>query len=167
MDAEHNKEVTKVLKQIIVKLSKTNIMWLLSGSTNLFIQGIKITASDIDIISTKEDLFRIEEIFKDYIVKKIEYNESEKYRSWFGRLNINSIQIDLMADLEYKPPNSDWIKSDSLNNKMKILFDNYALYVNSLESELTFYSNMKRKKDDIKKELIMRLKNSTTKTVDD
>jgi hypothetical protein len=150
MDENHNKEVTKVLLLIIEELSNTNIEWMLTGSTNLFIQGIKITAKDIDIVSTKEDLFRIEEIFSSYSIKNITYNESEKYRSWFGRLIIDKIQVDLMAELEYCPSKGNWIKSDSFQNKIEIAFNKYQILVNPLEHEIEFYREMNRKNDDMK-----------------
>jgi hypothetical protein len=163
MDENHNKEVTQVLLLIIGRLSDSNIEWMLTGSTNLFIQGVKITAKDIDIVSTKDNLFRIEEIFSSYCVKKITYNESEKYRSWFGRLIIDKIQVDLMANLEYRPKKGNWIKSESFQNRIKIIFNKYLISVNPLEYELVFYKEMNRKNDDMKikmiKELIDKKKN--------
>jgi hypothetical protein len=163
MDEEHNKKVVKVLEFILDKLSKTDIDWVLTGSTNLLIQGLFVQAKDIDIVSTKEDLFRIEKMFAKYIKKKVQYSESKKYRSWFGRLVIKGIQVDLMAELEYKPPESDWVKSFTMENRIAITFNNTQINVNPVENELTFYKKMNRKNDDKKRELIIEFKNKTRK----
>ena len=103
-DIAHNERVVGVLVFLLENLKDKNFNWVLVGSTNLFIQGVSVAAKDIDIVSTKEDILKIEEIFKIQSIKKIVYSESEKYRSWFGRLIIEDIQIDLMANLEYKTP---------------------------------------------------------------
>ncbi len=154
MDSKHNEKVTKVLLRILGKLAETNLEWVLVGSTNLFIQGIKVLTKDIDIVSTQKEVLEIEEIFKSYSIKKVAYSESENYRSWFGRLEIESIQVDLMANLEYKTPDGKWLKSTSLESKKIITFDKYKIPVNPFKNELRFYKKMKRNNDDLKIKLI-------------
>ncbi len=154
MDSKHNEQVTKVLLQILEKLTETKLDWVLVGSTNLFIQGVKVLAKDIDIVSTQKDVLKIEEIFKSYCIKKVAYSESANYRSWFGRLVIDNIQVDLMADLEYKTPDGKWLKSTSLKNKKIITYDKHKIPVNPFENELNFYMKMKRKNDISKIKLI-------------
>ncbi|MGC9779419.1 MAG: hypothetical protein HZR80_09280 [Candidatus Heimdallarchaeota archaeon] len=146
MDSKHNEQVTKVLLQILEKLAEIKLDWVLVGSTNLFVQGVNILAKDIDIVSTQKDILEIEEIFKSYSIKKVVYSESEKYRSWFGRLVIDNIQVDLMADIEYKAPNGV--------SKKFITIDKYEIPVNPLENELNFYKKLKRKNDVLKIRLI-------------
>ena len=157
-DNDHNEKVVSVLEFLLEKLEDKNFNWVLVGSTNLFIQGVSITAKDIDIVTTKEDILKIEEIFETYSLKKIVYSESEKYRSWFGRLVIDNIQVDLMAELEYKTPESTWLKSTSLESKEIITFKEYKVPVNPFENELLFYKKMNRENDKLKVKLIEEFK---------
>ena len=157
-DTGHNEKVVSVLEFLLEKLEDKNFNWVLVGSTNLFIQGVSITAKDIDIVTTKEDILKIEEIFETYSLKKIVYSESEKYRSWFGRLVIDNIQVDLMAELEYKTPESTWLKSTSLESKEIITFKEYKVPVNPFENELLFYKKMNRENDKLKVKLIEEFK---------
>lgn len=157
-DNDHNEKVVGVLEFLSEKLEDKNFNWVLVGSTNLFIQGVSIIAKDIDIVSTKEDILKIEELFKSYSIKKIVYSESEKYRSWFGRLVIDNIQVDLMAELEYKTPDSNWLKSTSLESKEIITFKEYEVPINPFENELLFYKKMNRENDKMKVKLIEEFK---------
>lgn len=158
VDNDYNEKVVSVLEFLLEKLEDKNFNWVLVGSTNLFIQGVSITAKDIDIVSTKDDILKIEEIFETYSLKKIVYSESEKYRSWFGRLIIDNIQVDLMAELEYKTPDSNWLKSTSLESKEIITFKEYKVPVNPFENELLFYKKMNRENDKLKVKLIEEFK---------
>ena len=154
MNSKHNDVVSDVLLLILEKIGNRNLNWVLVGSTNLFIQGIEVNAKDIDIVSTKEDILKIESILKEYSIKKVVFSESDKYRSWFGRLIINNIHVDLMAELEYKPSDGGWMKSTSLEDKELITFNESEIPVTSIENELAFYKKMKRKNDDLKIKLI-------------
>lgn len=162
MNSKHNDKVKEVLLLILEEMEGGNYDWVLSGSTNLFIQGINIKASDIDIISTKEDIIKIEELFKIFSSKKIAYSESDKYRSYFGRLMIDGIQIDLMAELEFKTQAGNWEKSTSLENRKFMQFNSYQVPINPIGNELAFYKKMKRKDDDLKIKLIEKYKGKRT-----
>ncbi len=154
VDGTHQDSVIRVLEFIINKLQVKDLNWVLVGSSNLYIQGIKIIANDIDIISTKLDILKIEKVFNEYSQKKIIYSATEKYRSYFGKLTIENIQVELIAELEFKTPDGIWLKSISLENKKFIDYKGYTIPVNPLENELLFYEKMNRENDKLKIKLI-------------
>jgi predicted nucleotidyltransferase len=157
-ESAHKDNVLRVLEFILSKIADKDFNWVLVGSTNLFIQGIDVTAKDIDIVSTKSEILQIEEIFKKYSIKKVTYSESDKYKSYFGRCVIDGIQVDLIADLEYKTPDGQWSKSTSLESKKIFVFKGYSIPVNPIENELIFYEKMNRENDQQKIKLIKKVK---------
>jgi len=149
-----NRKNFDALKIFLNKIFKTDINWVLVGSTNLALQGVKIQANDIDIVSTKDEVLKIQDLLKRYSIKEVKYSETERYRSWFGSLEIKGIKIELMGELEFKGPNNKWEKSKSLVRKEFIEYDSFQVPVLPIEFEKEFYSLMKRENDDQKIEKI-------------
>ena len=66
-----SKKVISALKIIYKKLKKEKINWVLVGSINLALQGIKIRTKDIDILTDKKGAFKINKLFKEYEVEPV------------------------------------------------------------------------------------------------
>ncbi|NHJ04779.1 MAG: hypothetical protein EAX90_08145 [Candidatus Heimdallarchaeota archaeon] len=145
-----NRKNFEALKLFLKIISKTNVNWVLVGSSNLALQGVKIQANDIDIISTKDEVLKIQDLFKRYIHKEIKYSEAERYRSWFGSLELKGIKIELIGELEFKTLENNWTKSKSLERKEFIEYESYQVPILPIEYEKEFYIIMKRENDSQK-----------------
>ncbi len=150
----HNKRIIDVILFISDRTKNENLEWVLTGSANLLIQGLSVDVEDIDILIAKKDVFNFYNFFKEFGIQKVEYSATDKFRSYFGKLIINEIKVEIMSRLEYKTPDNIWIKSTSLRKRKLIQFKNYTIPINPLENELKFYHLMKRKSDLHKIELI-------------
>jgi len=60
-------KTVETLKVIYEKLKRQEVKWVLTGSTNLALQGLKIKPKDIDILTDKEDAFKINKLLKEYV----------------------------------------------------------------------------------------------------
>ncbi|MCC5909400.1 MAG: hypothetical protein JJT76_03055 [Clostridiaceae bacterium] len=61
----------KALLQFIEKVQEKQINWWLTGSCAACIRGITLNPHDIDIMVDSEDINKINEVFKDYIIEPI------------------------------------------------------------------------------------------------
>ena len=86
-----NEHVLDTLIFILEKIKDEKLSWFLTGSANLLVQGIDIIAKDIDIITTKEDAFKFYNLFLEYGIQEVKYSSTDKFRSYFGKLNIKGI----------------------------------------------------------------------------
>lgn len=135
----------KTLKILVKKLSNKKINWAIIGSTNLALQGVDVTANDIDILTNKEGAFLIGKLLKEFTIKPIEYKESERFKSYYGLFEINNIKIEIMGDLQYKIPKGDlWSKKSRLSKKIIIKYQGLNIPVISLEQGYIAYSKMGR-----------------------
>jgi hypothetical protein len=101
------KSYLKVMDIILSRLKHLSHPWAVTGSLGLFLQGVEVDVHDIDLQSTKEGAFAIERALKEYGIRKVEYLESEKIRSFFGQLAINGIKVEIMGDIQ-KDVGSEW-----------------------------------------------------------
>ena len=150
----NNESNFAALDNFLKRISKEEIEWVLVGSTNLALQGIDIQAKDIDIITTKDGADKIAELFKKNITKKVEYSEAERFKSFFGKLEIKGIKFEIMAELSYKSEKGDWIKSESLTKKEYFDYKKFKVPINPISLEKEFYLKINRDDDLAKIERI-------------
>ena len=156
-----NERTYKVLGIISNKLRHKNIKWRIGGSTNLALQGIKIKAPDIDIITDKQGAYEINKILKEYEIIPVKFSRTEKYASHFGKFRINRTNIEVIGNLNYFV-NGKWLKAQSmvLNKTPLLKLGGFGVRITPLQYQLKSYQKMKRKADSTKiKKIINLLKN--------
>ena len=95
------------IEKLILKIAKTmshhqqrGIKWRIGGSSCLFIQGVNINPSDIEIITTKKGAEIICQIFNEFVDKPLhELEIKDLGRCYFGTLKIDGIQIEIQGEL--------------------------------------------------------------------
>ena len=139
-----------ILKKIAKKLENENVNWILIGSMSLALQGISIKPNDIDILTDSDGLYKFSKIFKKYEVKPIRFKKTNLFRCYFGVYEIDGKRVEIMSDSKINF-NGKWV---SFLKKMKHIktvdVDGVKIYTISLEDQLKFYKNLKRKKDEAK-----------------
>jgi len=143
MITEKHKQVLEIIAK---NLEGKDINWAIVGSTSLALQGVDITPNDIDILTDKEDSFKIQECLKEYVVEPVAYKESERFISYFGKFKIEGLDVEVMGDLKNKIPDSDlWTETSRLSAKKTIDYKGLKINVINLEQEYEAYVKMDRK----------------------
>ncbi len=159
--ASFPKSHKKALETLAKLLNQSNITWILTGSTNLVMQGIDIEIGDIDIQVDSNQIAQLNTILSIFIVKPVSFSEGERFRSKYGVFQIEGIQVEAIADLEVQKEGS-WIKvtkADFASRKSMIL-SKETVYLMSLEEEYQGYLTLGRtEKAEKIKEFIENSKN--------
>jgi hypothetical protein len=87
------KQLYNALKIILEKIKEENILWRLEGSTNLFVQKMKVKVNDLDLATTKEGYLKFKSVLKDYFVKE-EYVSEKKFKS--ATYDINGVETEIL-----------------------------------------------------------------------
>ncbi|MEF2175673.1 MAG: hypothetical protein V3575_04325 [Candidatus Absconditabacteria bacterium] len=145
---QKNIEALKILFSLINEYNKNNskkIIWALTGSLSLYLQGVDVnTSTDIDILTDKFGSETIDKLLSNYTIKKSQYSGTEKFRSYFGIYQILGIQVEIMGDLQYLS-NKGTRTKDNLNKNIiekKYLGMNIPLF--DLKYEMKVYKEMGR-----------------------
>lgn len=135
-----NKNIQLALKILYEFLSEAEIPWILSGSASLNIQEVNVLPSpDIDILVSKNDIYKVDKILKKYRTKDLEKSYNSKYKSYYSTYLINNINIDLMADFQYKKRDGTWSKPVPTNKYNIVEYNGMQLRLLPLEQELKEY----------------------------
>jgi predicted nucleotidyltransferase len=137
-----NKKFLTALKIISKKLRRKKVKWVLIGSASLALQGIKIKAKDIDILTDKSGAFKINELLKEYEVRPVKIFGTE----CLGKFKIKGVKVEVMGKLKKRLPSQKIIKIGEMK-----------LPVSSLKEELKAYDSLKRRKDINKIKKIMQV----------
>lgn len=140
-NAEHNQEIVHInkiketLKLIVRSLDKINYIFI--GSANLYIQELKITPRDIDILTIGDGVKEIDSALKQYQTKEVYFDENKNsFRSLYS---INDIELEVLANGNnfYRPINNS-------GGKVCLSLDGISLPCATLQSELSAYTTMGR-----------------------
>lgn len=97
-----SKRFLEVIEIISKSLENEKIKWVLIGSSNLALQGVKINQKDIDILTDKKGAYQINKLLKNYKVKPVKFGRSEIFESYLGEFEIKNVKIEIMGDLKEK-----------------------------------------------------------------
>lgn len=140
-----------VLKIIYKGLKYLDLNWMLIGSVNHVIQGMRKTPHDIDlIVETKQELLKIEEQFKCHSIKPTQYKDYGEYSSYELNLNINSIPIQIMGEYRRIDGQNVWGELNRFKEKKHVMYEGMKLPILSLRQEYNAYVITGRNKKALK-----------------
>lgn len=126
----------EALLDFVNKLDGTDIDWWLTGSCATCLRGIAIEPHDIDIMLHSEDIYKINEIFADYIVEPIMISKGFVVAN-FGVMFINA-RVDLAFDPESFVDNPDPVDFGpyAMQNLEEIIWNGHKIKIPLLELQL-------------------------------
>ena len=134
-----------VLSIIYARLNTSDVNWVLTGSASFALQGLPLEVNDIDIQTDKVGAYKIEHLFSEFIVKKVNLSSTEKIRSHFGALMIDGIKVEIMGDIQKRSKNGQWEQPvDLQKHKQFVDIEDMHIPVLSLEYEYQAYLKLGR-----------------------
>ncbi|UCG03133.1 MAG: hypothetical protein JSW11_03915 [Candidatus Heimdallarchaeota archaeon] len=98
----------KALKSLIYRLESSNIIWGVTGSLSMALQGVPVVPNDIDIQTDEKGAYEIQKLFKDHIIKPINFSGNSMIKSHFGSIRVCDILIEIMGGVQKLLPNGSW-----------------------------------------------------------
>ncbi|MGD2247092.1 MAG: hypothetical protein PVF58_01715 [Candidatus Methanofastidiosia archaeon] len=129
-----------VLRKIYAQLKNTQILWAVTGSLGLALQGLMTEIHDIDIQSDEKGAYAIEQLFSDFITKKVKFSSSQKICSHFGAFIIDDIKVEIMGDIQKRDEKGIWKNPPDLTKHIQwVKIEGMEIPVLSLEYEYQAY----------------------------
>jgi hypothetical protein len=96
------------------RIRDTDIHWWLTGSCAACVRGVNIRPHDVDIMLRSEDIYKVNQLFADYIVEPIKSS-----KGWVAA-NFGVLFMDARIDLAFDP-------EDFVDNPEPVDFGPYAM----------------------------------------
>ena len=120
--------------------------YAIRGTASLVLHGLDFNVQDIDVIADHKTALYCNEVLEEILTEKVEYKESEKFKSYFGKFKINEILIEVYGDWQIKDSKGNWSEefNASAREVHQILIDKKQVIVTTFDTELKMYLLMGR-----------------------
>lgn len=134
-----------VLETLSMTLDGCSIPWALTGSTSFVLQGVPLTPNDIDVQTTEEGAYVIEEEFTKQVIDPVSFSESEPIRSHFGSLELNDVRIEVIGAVQKRRSDGTWeAPVDITAHRTFVELKDHRIPVLSLDYEAEAYDRLGR-----------------------
>jgi S-adenosylmethionine-dependent methyltransferase len=89
-----------VLRKLAIELAQAGIEYTLTGSANLALHGVPLPARDLDLEMSTEGAVRFQKRYASFAKMPVAFRQDERYRSYFGRFQIDGVTVEVMGDLQ-------------------------------------------------------------------
>ena len=133
------------LRIIHDRLENISIIWAITGSVGLVLQGVETAVHDIDLQADQKGAYAIEHRFAKQMFRPVQFSSTVKIRSHFGAFALNGIKVEIIGDIEKRLPDGTWEAPPDLSALMcRIEIARMQLPVLSLAYEYAAYLKMGR-----------------------
>jgi hypothetical protein len=133
------------LRLIYNRLLPSQVEWAVTGSLGFALQGVKVSPHDIDLQTNKTGTEGICRLLNEFLVTPVFFRESEKMHSYYGMLEMNGLQIEVMGDVQKRLADGVWeAPVDIRPFRTWVTLEQMRIPVLSLEYEREAYRKMGR-----------------------
>lgn len=78
-----------------------------------------MNVDDIDILCNEKTARGCNDLFQDFVLEKVSFKESSKFKSHFGRFKINDILVEVMGEWQIKDAKGNWSEPFNASKREK------------------------------------------------
>jgi hypothetical protein len=90
----------QVLRRVASELQQAGLEYKLSGGASTALHGVWLPVKDLDLEMDAVHAYRFQQLFQEYVTQPVALSENDRYRSHFGRFEINRVSLEVMGDLQ-------------------------------------------------------------------
>jgi hypothetical protein len=122
-----------------------DVDWALTGSMSFALQGVPVDPSDVDVQTDEPGARAIQAAFPDRVVDPVEYVESERIRSYLGRLEVAAVDVEIIGALRKRREDGTWeLPVDVTRHRRFVTWRDREVPVLSLSYEADAYERLGR-----------------------
>ena len=99
---------SKALRILVEKVPPDKILWVLTGSGGLRLQGVDVAVHDLDIQSDEPGIYELARRMARFTKRAPQLMEGERIRSHFGSLLVEGVLVELMGDIQHRKQDGSW-----------------------------------------------------------
>ncbi len=135
----------RVLRVLYTRLEGGAFDWVVTASFGMALRGLPVPYHDIDLETDRAGAYEIERRCAEFVVRPVVYSESGQFRSHFGALEIEGVQVEIMGDLQIRRADGGWGEPSDLRAITEFVWvEGMRVPVPSLASEYEAYCKLGR-----------------------
>lgn len=114
------------------------------GTASLVLHGVDMNVDDVDILCDKQTALACNQLLTDYLHEEVRYQESDQFKSYFGKFEVNHILVEVMGEWQVRDKKGLWSEPFDASQRTLIQFNGKDVYVTPIEQELAVFAKMGR-----------------------
>jgi hypothetical protein len=98
----------KALGFLLSFVPPVEILWVLTGSAGMRLQGVDVKVNDLDVQTTSAGVIEMAGRLEEANLEGARLRESERMRSTFARIDLFGVQVELMGDIQHRQEDGTW-----------------------------------------------------------
>ncbi|MBN2388153.1 MAG: hypothetical protein JXB85_14140 [Anaerolineales bacterium] len=139
-----SEEHARALAWLLDNVPPAELLWALTGSAGLRLQGVDLQVHDLDIQTDQQTVYAIEQRLGSKVHTPVRLWESPGMRSLDGKARVAGIEIELLANLVHRLPDGSWSSLTDFSRLVWLDWHGRSLAVFPLENEAEAYEAMGR-----------------------
>ena len=137
MISEEHRKALRALHEVLADLE---FPWAITGGLGFALHGMNVPADDIDLQTDREGAYKIENAFRQCVVKSVAFSEGNGIRSHFGELRICGVKVEIIGGVQKRLTTGEWESPVEVREHRTFVdFDGMRFPVLSLEYEEKAY----------------------------
>lgn len=121
------------LRTLVHQLQKTAILWAVTGSCSLALQGVSVVVNDLDIRTTKAGAYAIEQLWLTEQLHPVTFTTLQQMRAYVGTFTLCGVTIEMVGDPQHRLDGDNWdAVSDICADTRWVVLDTLSVPVLSL-----------------------------------
>jgi len=123
-----------------------NERYALRGTASLVLQDLDMNVDDVDILCNKESALNANSRLSEYLMERVVFKESLKFKSYFGKFLIDGVDVEVMGDWQIFNEKKGWSKIyyPTAETTTHIRLKDLEIPVTKVELELEVFALMGR-----------------------
>ncbi len=122
-----------------------DVEWALTGSVGFALQGVPVEPGDVDVQTDRAGAVAIERAFEDHVVESVAHVESDRMRSYLGRLELSSVDVEVIGAVQKRRGDGTWEDPvDVTTHREYVTWRGHDVPVLSLAYEAEAYERLGR-----------------------
>ena len=134
-----------ILQMIYTRLVESQVIWAVTGSLGMALQGMEVEVHDIDLQTDPAGAYEIERLLSKFVTVPVRYVVSKRIRSHLGKLEINGVQVEIIGGVQKQLGDGSWeepVRVESYRRWVEL--EGMRIPLLSLEYEYQAYLRMGR-----------------------
>lgn len=137
--------ILTALEMIHAVLDGAPVLWTITGSLGMALQGLPVSVRDIDLQTDAPGADAIVTALGEFVRQPLMLRETERMRSIYALLEIEGVEVEIIGDIQRREAGADWEPPVDLKRVRRWAhYDEMMLPVLSIAYEAGAYRRMER-----------------------
>ncbi len=103
------------LEMVLNRVSGSNVVWAVSGSVALALQGVSVSCQDLDLVTTANGAVELESRLAAEITEPVSFTTRGPIRGYLGRACLRGVDVEILGAVHNLMPDGTWTDPPQFN----------------------------------------------------